>query len=377
MRKNRADAVHIMYSCAAFSNNGVDVELVAPSIKRKDYKVSKDDIFSLYDVPKNFKITELKTRIKEVNNNSSAISLVVNKLFFTVVFILNHLKSLRNRNVLIYSKCYISTVPYIVLKSIGLIKCKIVFETPFLTNRLYYRFIMKRVDAIVVMTQYVKDFLINTFKIDESKIIKSPVRFQTDYFKPDISEKEACKKDLNWDLNTKYVVYAGKAGERLNRIKVFAKASDAFENVKFIIVGATKGLQQEYKDNTHSNLLLYPFQTYNDYLKFVNAADVLIATYEDTKYNRYTLSPGKGGAYLQSKNPVVFTDLPCLRERFPNNMVSFVKPNDVNDLVCKIKDILNNYNVYHENAKKGYEFVLKNTFTDASKFILDELNAKL
>ena len=134
----------------------------------------------------------------------------------------------------------------------------------------------------------------------------------------------------------KYVVYAGKAGARLKRIRTFAEASENFENTKFVIVGATKELQEEYSDSTYKNLILYPFQTYPEYLKFVQAGDVLIASYENTLYNRYTLSPGKGGAYLQSENPVIFTDLPCLRERFTNDMVTFVKPDDSEDLVQKI-----------------------------------------
>ena len=377
MRKNRADAVHIMYSCAAFSNNGVEVELITPRVKRNDYVIDNDNIFSLYDVPQNFKITELKTRIKEVNNKSSAIVVGINKLVFSIIFILQHLSTFRNRKVLVYSKCYISTIPYILFKSVGLIKCKLIFETPFLKDHAYHKFIMKRMDAIVVMTNYVQDFLINTFKISSDKVIKSPIRFQTDYQNSTEINKAECRAYLNWETDCNYVVYAGKAGAKLQRIKIFAEASDTFEKTKFVIVGATKELQEEYKDNRHKNLLLYPFQTYTEYLNFVNAADVLVATYEDSFYNRYTLSPGKGGAYLQSENPVIFTDLPCLRERFPNDMVSFVKPKDTKDLALKVNEVLNNYEQYAVSAKKAANFVSELTFTNASVHILKKLNNKL
>ena len=376
MRKNRADAVHIMYSCAAFANNGLDVELVTPKITRNDYPMENDDIFTLYDVSNNFKITELNTRIKEVNNKSSVIVVGFNKFLFSFLFIFQNLSNFRNRNVIIYSKCYISTLPYIFSKSVGLIRCKLVFETPFLKDNAYHKFIMKRMDSIVVMTSYVQNFLINTFKISKEKVIKSPIRFQTDYQKTSEINKTKCREQLNWDKNSNYVVYAGKAGARLNRIKIFAEASDAFENTKFVIVGANKELQDEYSDNRHKNLILYPFQTYPEYLNFVNAADVLVATYEDTLYNRYTLSPGKGGAYLQSENPVIFTDLPCLKERFPNDMVSFVKPKDSDDLISKVKEILNNYEQYSVNAKKAAKFVSSQTFTDASAYILTDLNKR-
>jgi len=377
MRKNRADAVHIMYSCAAFSNNGIDVELITPKVKRNNYALGNDDIFSLYDVPKNFKVTELNTRIKEANNKSPAMALAFNRFVFNFIYILQHLSTFRNRKVLVYSKCYTSVIPYILMKSVGLIRCKLVFETPFLSDNGYHKFIMKRMDAIVVMTSYVQDFLINTFHIASDKIIKSPIRFQTDYQDSAQIDKEACRAHLNWDKNCNYVVYAGKTGAKLQRIKIFAEASDAFENTKFVIVGATKELLEEYNENHHKNLILYPFQTYPEYLNFVNAADVLVAAYEDTIYNRYTLSPGKGGAYLQSENPVIFTDLPCLRERFPNEMVSFVELKEAKYLVLKIKEILDDYNVFRKKAKTAANFVSERTFTDASSIILKELNKRL
>ena len=374
MRKNRADAVHMMYSCAAFSNLGVDVELITPKVQRKDYALKDDNIFSLYDVPENFKITELNTRIKEVDNKSSALVVLLNRFVFNFIFILKHLSTFRDKHVIVYSKCYTSIIPYIIFKFFGLIKAKLVFETPFLSNNSYHKFIMKRMNAIVVMTSYVEEFLVNTFKIPKEKVIKSPVRFQTDYQDETHSDKVKHRNYLKWNDDSKYVVYAGKTGENLKRIQVFAEASDAFENTRFVIVGATKGLQKQFENGNHKNMLLYPFQTYPEYLKFVNAADVLVATYEDTFYNRYTLSPGKGGAYLQSKNPVVFTDLPCLRARFPEDTVSFVAPDDSQDLIDKITEILNGYDRYKEQAIKGADFVSNKTFTNAAAHILKKLN---
>jgi glycosyltransferase involved in cell wall biosynthesis len=374
MRKNRADAVHIMYSCAAFSNHGIDVELITPKVQRIDYPIKNDDIFELYDVPENFKIKELNTIIKEVNYKSSTPVLLINRLVFNVIYIFQHLSSFRNRNVVVYSKCYTSIIPYIILKFVGLIRCKLVFETPFLSNNNYHKFIMKRMDAIVVMTTYVQEFLINTFKISSEKVIKSPIRFQTDYQDNSSINKTKNRRHLDWNDNYKYIVYAGKAGEKSKRVRTFAEASNAFTDTKFIVVGATKWLQKEYSDNTYGNLILYPFQTYPEYLNFVYAADVLVSTYEDNLYNRYTLSPGKGGAYLQSENPVIFSDLPCLKERFPDDLVSFVKPDDSEDLILKIKDVISDYKTYQARAKNAAHFVSKQTFTDASIVILNKLN---
>ena len=170
------------------------------------------------------------------------------------------------------------------------------------------------------------------------------------------------------------MVYAGKAGKKSTRIQNFVDASNVFDDLKFVIVGATENIKKVYGDGSNKNLILYPFQTYPQYLKMVYAADILVSTYEDNLYNRYTLSPGKGGAYLQSENPVIFSDLPCLTERFPNDLVSFVKHNDMNDLVIKIKDILKDYPKYQKSAQRAAEFASERTFTDASRAIIKKLN---
>ena len=319
IRKNRADAVHIMYSCAAFSNNGIKVELLAPKVKRDNYKTKNNDIFSLYDVPKNFTITELKTRINEVNNKSSFLTLTLNKFIFHLIFILQNISKLKNKKTIIYSKCYISTLPYILIKKTGLIKCKLVFETPFLKNNAFHKFIIKKMDAVVTMTKYVENILKDEFNISLKKIILCPIRFQTDYHVKKIN-KENAKKQLKWSSKKTYIVYAGKTGT--TRTDVFIESSRVFKKIMFVIVGATKDLEKKYDKKIYKNLKMYPFQTYTNYLKYVHAADILVASYEDNIYNRHTLSPGKGGAYLQSGNPVVFPDLPCLRERFPKNIVS-------------------------------------------------------
>ncbi len=374
MRKNRADAVHIMYSCAGFSNEGLDVTLITPKVSRENFKVEFKDIFSLYDVPENFKIVELNTKIKEFNNKSSVLSLLVNRFIFNLFYLIQHLSVFRSKDVVVYSKCYTSVIPYILFKFFGIIRCKLVFETPFLQDNRYHKFIMKRMDAIVVMTSYVQEFLINKFKIATNKVIKCPIRFQSDYHQKSEVNKTKIREELNWDENFKYVVYAGKAGKKSTRIQNFVDASNLFDDLKFVIVGATEAIQKAYGDGSNKNLILYPFQTYPQYLNMVYAADILVSTYEDNLYNRYTLSPGKGGAYLQSENPVIFSDLPCLRERFPNELVSFVKPNDLDDLVLKIKEILQQYPKFKVSAQKAADFASQRTFTDASKAIIDKLN---
>jgi hypothetical protein len=111
--------------------------------------VGFDKIFDLYDVPETFKIFELPTNIKEINNVTRSLDIVINKFFANLRFALKSLKQLRESDFIIYSKCYISTVPYLLPKKVAVIKIIIVFITSFVKNNVFHKFIMKNVNYIL------------------------------------------------------------------------------------------------------------------------------------------------------------------------------------------------------------------------------------
>ena len=116
VRKNRADAVHIMLSCQAFSSLNIDVELVTPSVIRDEYLVDKDSIFKLYGIEKaKFKVTELNTNISEVRSNKTKPYLIILEKFKAFLsFGYKNRKRLRSKETIILSKCYISTISCVI-----------------------------------------------------------------------------------------------------------------------------------------------------------------------------------------------------------------------------------------------------------------------
>ena len=87
MRKNRADAVHIMLTCDGFTKQGIIVELITPYVKRAEYKVAKSKIFDLYGLNESFSINELPTMINEYSSYSTNFFyIVINKFFFFFSF---------------------------------------------------------------------------------------------------------------------------------------------------------------------------------------------------------------------------------------------------------------------------------------------------
>lgn len=368
VRKNRADAVHIMLSCQAFANTNIEVELITPSTVRDEYIVANDSIFDLYGIKNpNFKITELNTNISEIKGKETkAFGIIFKKLKAFFQFSFSMRKNLRTENTILYSKCYISTVPFIVLKKLGLISSSIVFETITPKDSALHRFIYKNSDKLVSHLKFVTDDILKYSKTDKRKIYEPPYFTQSKELEQIKANKQKLREELKLNSMDTYVLYAGKTGAHIEQVQYFIEAALRIPQLKFLIVGANntafKSIEETKTDRKIDNLIIFPFLPLVDYYKFVLAADILIGYYPATYHNKYHLSPGKSGIYFASKNPCIFSDLPSLRSLFPDNIVSYAEPDNVDSLVTKILEIENNKEVANKRAALAFEFASTSTY---------------
>ena len=380
MRKNRADAVHIMYSCAAFANNGIEVQLLTPLIRRKEYKIKKNEIFSLYDVPENFAIKELPPQINDVATNDNGVVRAwkrLQKFFSHLYFFLTNFSIFSSSGTILYSKCFISTMPYILLKKVKLHKIPIVFELPIYENKLSHKIIAANSDFLIGKPIF-KDNLINRLKDRQNKLIIPSARFQTDYLKQrQIICKQSVRKKNGIGVHDKCIVYGGKTGPNSVRLVNFVKIATKLPEFKFLVIGANEAAKVFLENFKIPNLLVFSFQPYQQFIELIGMGDILIGNYEDNSYNRYFLIPGKSGPYLASGIPVIFSDLPSLRERFSEEIIYFAKPENIEDWVEKIHEIIDHPEKANRKAQKAREFVQSKTFTKSAESILKQLNDSL
>ncbi len=382
IRKNRADAVHVVLSCDAISKLGINVELVTPKVIRNEYHVDKKDVFSLYGISEpNFKLTELNTNFvenKKYGNNTY--KTIFKKLLLFGKYAFNNRKKINEEGSIIYSKCYISTIPFIVLKWLGLINTLIVFETLTPKDTWLHRTIYKNSNIIISHLKYATDEIITYTNIDRSLIFEPHFFTQIDGIRQVKEEKQELRDKLNFDSNKYYVLYAGKTGEGIREVEYFIECSKLVPELQFLIVGANnvalKKYNQYIEDNNIKNLTVMPFQPLVDYYKYVKAADLLVGYYSATKHNKYNLSPGKSGIYLASKNPCIFSDLPSLRSIFPEDCVYFVEPDNPKLLAEKIKHISSSPDKGKQKADSAFEFAENNSYTDLIKSIINFIESK-
>ena len=93
-------------------------------------------------------------------------------------------------------------------------------------------------------------------------------------------------------------------------------------------------------------------------------------------YNKHLLGPSKSGPYLSSNIPVIFSDLPSLRRHFSEELVYYANPENTDDWINKIQEVINNPEQAFAKATKAKEYVQNLTFTKAAKVILSEIESK-
>lgn len=383
MRKNRTDAVHIMMLCDAFSDLGVKVNLVTPKVYRHEYKVEFNKIFDLYDLEERFQITELDTNIKEnQKNRRDALSVIMNKFYYYSLFFWKHRKDFRKSESVVYSKCFISSVPYILLKKMGVVSSKFFFEAASIKKgSLLHKFVCKNADGIVAGLKYTVNDIIKHSGVTPDKFAETPLVFlENGAKKKEVPSKDICRKNLGFQPNKKYILYAGKTGIRKKSVQYFIECAKTLNQFEFVIVGANKSTFKYYTElkekQSITNLQIYPFMPLRSYFSYLKAADLLVDYYEDTYYNRFFLGPGKSSSYLMSENPVLFPDLPSLRHLFPEDIIFFIEPDNVPKFSEKIISIFSNEKEISQRVERSLAYAQKHSFKNTGRKILKFLESK-
>ena len=328
-----------------------------------------------------FKITELNTNISEIRNKkTSPYRIVLKKLKAFWGFGYKNRIAFRDKDTIIYSKCYISTIPFIILKKIGLISSDIVFEAITPKDSLIHRIVYNNSDKIISHLKFVTEDILKFSKASQDKIFEPPYFTQSEEIEKIKESKLELREELGLKPNDFYVLYAGKTGEKVKQVLYFIEAATKVPSLKFLIVGANDKSMTAYNkiktEKAINNLEIYPFQPLKDYYKFVLASDILIGYYPPTHHNKFHLSPGKSGVYFASKNPCVFSDLPSLRSIFPDGIVFYAEPDNTLKLVESIQYIKDNPELALKKAANAFNFAKTSTYQNFAQGVINFIDSE-
>lgn len=363
---NRANSIQIMKMCNAFARNGHEVILLIPTQRKDKYRNGVDDVYEFYNVKNIFKIQQIPVRTfpltlltKRINYNLLALK-YINKI----------------KPDLVYGRSIIGCTfaAFFNYK----VRIELHNKLPNHKERVFFNLLLKckNLEKIIVVTHKLKEYYINTYKINGDKIIVCPNGADevTNFEKDDTLRKRQEVLQVGYVGN----LYKGKGMEII--VEVASKMPD----VDFHIIGGTDKEIRYWKGYIKStNIYFHGFIDQKKLTLYINSLDICLVPnqkivvnaldHDESERKNYgdIACPLKIFQYMAHKKPIIASDLPVIRELLNENNAILVPPDDIDawvQAIYKLKDeklrtVLGNraYNDFIENYtwKKRAERVLQ------------------
>lgn len=241
-----------------------------------------------------------------------------------------------------------------------------------------YRRIMKRAEFIIACSVYTKrDWVDNG--ISEEKIIVLPSGVNIEDLDRINKNKNQLRNELGLASDKKIITYSGALFENKG-IEEILYCAYKYEDYLFLFIGGIKKQIEKYESYMQSQFQkILPNVIFTGYLKhdkiglYLKASDILLAPYPQKGYTVYHLSSIKLIEYMASKVPVIASDLPSIREVISEDEVTFVRPDNRDDLHEKIKLVFDDYEKAKRKAAAAYKRIEDLSWTKRTEIIIDFL----
>ena len=220
-----------------------------------------------------------------------------------------------------------STMPAIMVNRIAKQNFKIVFDADglpleervdfsgLLRNSYQYRFFKNEESkmisrADVVLTRSQEAIKIHLKTLENNKAQKFSIVFNgrnTDFFKPNPSEREKMRKKLSISSQTKVLVYCGSLGPQygwVEMIAIFRKYKEKNSKALFLILTGNLAFAKERIPNELKESIIVKTVSFAEIPNYLSVADVALAIREP-KFSMRGVAPIKLGEYLLMGIPTI------------------------------------------------------------------------
>lgn len=241
-------------------------------------------------------------------------------------------------------------------------------------RRFWYRFILKNVQRIVVISSGLKKILID-IGIDSNNVIVSPDAVDLDRFDINISTLEARSK-LSIPQEKKIIIYTGSL-EKWKGVDTLYKASNYFDDsFLFLIIGGRSTWVKEFEEwyPKKNNFVMLGYKDHNEIPLYLKSADVLvIPNSAKLEISNIATSPMKLFEYMSSGRPIVASNIPSICEIIDTNSAELVNPDDELSLAEGIRKVIDNKSLSKLKSMNALGIVKKYTWDNRVKVILENI----
>lgn len=380
----KAHGYQICKMCEEFSNSGVDVELWIPT--RKNY--IKEDVFSFYGIKNNFNIKKIESfDFLEYSKFLRKWGFYLQKIFlFTKLF---------------FKKIKKDAIVYTRNPEIGWLFSLRGFKTVYeahswpASKQFIYKFLIKRIYKIVVVTQGLKKLYLNC-NFAENKILVAPDAVDLEKFNININ-KEHAREILGLPKDKIILGYTGTLrtmGEEKGILNVFRALkiiNSEKMNILFVAVGGGKNDIIFYKEEAQKlgikeGVMLLERVNLDKLAIYQKAFDILLIPYFSRIYPfsehiKYYGSALKMFEYMASKRPIIAINLPSVREILSDSLgdigqgnAVLIEPDSPISLVKGIRRILEDKELAKRISEQAFEDIQQYTWRKRVRRILEFIN---
>lgn len=340
----KAHGYAISKMCEQFADLGLEVRLVLPKLKRKN--PIDENIFDYYGIRENFKIKRIPC------------------LDLTGLPLLGRLFFLLQRLSFLFSSLFIRTKEddLIYFRDIEQFlfwpwkNKNVFFEIHFLSQKdKRLLFLIKRAKKVIVLTQRLKEDLIN-YGLPAEKILVAPDGVDLEEFKIKKSQEE-CRRKLNLPLSKKIIGYVGQLKTR-GEGKGIDCLIEAMRRIKGVLCLVGGRDFNEYKKLAKDLDIIFVGQVQHKLIAcYLKSFDVLVMPFPRTKHYLYYMSPLKMFEYMAAQRPIVTSDLPSIREILNEDNAILVQPDSPQSLTRGIAKALRDTDLSAKISQKAFEDV--------------------
>jgi len=321
MLKGRVEPTIWARMASGFARAGWSVRLVSPYAFRKG-NLTRRELADYYELPSGVSITILPTPLRANNKTLFYYRMVVGVvcMMFALAWLVRRAVDRRRakRRLVIYGRGYMAYIPfYLIGKALhGVLDVTFVFETNAINQSRYDRWLLPKMDLVVVNSALLAADLVDMGVARKSMHVA--------YLASIISgHKTADALRVRQELGTgsrPIVAYTGKVLEEDREIFYDLARLLEGDGIEVVIVGG------ERRHSDLPNLHFVGFVPPSRVADYQVAADVLLNLVRPERSIFRHITPTKVFDYLAAERPIVTTPFPTMEEILPQEHVELAQP---------------------------------------------------